>query len=330
MERPPVIRAAENTDMEGVLGLLNGVFSAQQRSTSRRDEGYWRWKFRENPFGASIVTVAELDRSIVGVDNLWPWELSLEDTVIRAAQPCDSAVHEGQRGQGIFRSMRMYGLERAREGGMGLIFNYPNANSLPLNLSLGWHYLGKINWWVKILRPLGLLAGGGLKEQAEPAVMEGEYTLDTALIDQVDQGSAYGGHLLRINRKPGFHAWRYAQHPYRSYGMVHYRRGGESTIAIFTINQKGSRREMVIVDLVGSAENTVPAVKMALEAGRQMGAVYCALMNNPGFATRELWKLGFIPRRFKNMAVLPLDADLWGKVNKYSNWSLMAGMHDSI
>jgi hypothetical protein len=316
--------------MEGVLGLLNGVFSAQQRSSSGRDEGYWNWKFRDNPFGASILTVADLDGSIVGVDNLWPWELSLEGSVISAAQPCDSAVHEGQRGKGIFRSMRLYGLERAREGDTGLIFNYPNANSLPLNLSLGWHYLGKIAWWVKILKPLALVAGGSSEGQAEPVLMDGEYALDSTLIDRVDQGWGSGGDLLRINRKPGFHAWRYGQHPYRSYGMVHCQRGGQSTIAIFTINQKGTRREMVIVDLVGSAGNTVPAVKMALQAGRQMGAVYCALMHNPGFATQELWKLGFIRRRFKNMAVLPLDADLQGKANRFANWSLMAGMHDSI
>ena len=316
--------------MDGILGLLNGVFSTQQRGSFRRDESYWRWKFQENPFGTSLVTVAELDRTIVGVDNLWPWELSFEGSVIRAAQPCDSAVHEGHRGQGIFRSMREHGVERAREEGMGLIFNYPNANSLPLNLSLGWHHLGKIAWRVKILKPLDLITGGSKKEQAEPAVMEREYALDTEMVDRVDRGSASVPHLVRINRKPGFHAWRYGQHPYRSYGMVHYQRGGEQAIAIFTINQKGNRREMVIVDMVGSAGNTVPVVIMALEAGRRMGAAYCALMDNPGFATRELWKLGFMRRRFKNMVALTLDADLQGKVNRFANWSLMAGMHDSI
>jgi predicted N-acetyltransferase YhbS len=330
MDTTPHIRAAEPGDREDVLGLLNGVFSAQQRSTFSRDEKFWNWKYQENPFGRSLVTVAEMDHRIVGVDNLWPWELSFEASVIRAAQPCDSAVHTAYRGKGIFSSMRLLGLERAKARGIDLLFNYPNGNSLSVNLSLGWHYLGKIAWWVKIMKPLDVMAGRLSKAGAEPVVVDREYAIDPALIDRVESQSVYDESLIRIHRKPGFHAWRYEKHTSRSYGMVQFSSGSESTIAVFTINQKGNSREMVIVDLVGAVKNTEPVIKMTLAAGRQMGVGYVALMHNPEFATRELWKLGFIRRKLKNMVAMPLDSRLEGRVNHFSNWSLMAGMHDSI
>lgn len=112
--------------------------------------------------------------------------------------------------------------------------------------------------------------------------------------------------------------------------MVHYDKGDKSTIAIFTINQNGRNLEMVIVDIIGSPENTIPIFKMVSDAGRQMKASYISVMNNPRFETCELWKIGFIKRKLKNMVVMPMDLNMEGIVKNYSNWSLMACMHDSI
>lgn len=324
------IRAAESSDMKGILELSNAVFSAQQRSTFRRNELYWNWKYQENPFGTSLLSLAEVDNKIVGVDNLWPWEFRKGDSIIRAVQACDSAVHPEHRGKGIFTSMRKHGIERAKNQDVDLIFNFPNANSLPVNLSLGWQPLGKIAWWVKIMKPADVISGRYSSGQAESLIIDEAYRIDPPLIHQVLSTSERKNTLFRIHRKPGFHAWRYENHPSRSYGMVHSGDGNYRTVAIFTINQKGKSREMVIVDLLGSPVNAQAVIKMALEAARNMGVGFVALMNNPEFAGKSLWKAGFMPRRLKNMVVLPLNPDLEGRVNHFSNWSLMAGMHDSI
>jgi hypothetical protein len=87
---------------------------------------------------------------------------------------------------------------------------------------------------------------------------------------------------------------------------------------------------MVIVDIIGSTCNTVPVLKMVSDAGRQMNAGFVTIMNNPRFETHELWRIGFLKMKFKNMVVLPLDLSLEGIIKDYSNWSLMAGMHDSV
>ena len=313
-----------------VLGLLNEVFGAQQRSSYRRNERFWDWKYLENPFGQSLLTVAENEGRIVGVDNLWPWEFEYRESVIRAVQPCDSAVHPDFRGKGVFTSMRTFGLERARIQDYELVFNYPNRGSLNVNLSLGWYSLGRITWRVRILKPAALVSARLSNAQAVPLQLEDDFRIDLPRIHQVAGNAPQEPGLIRIHRKPGFHAWRYEKHPSRSYGMVSHEQGDQSTVAIFTVNQKGSFREMVIVDLLGTPSGALPLVRKVMDAGRRMGAAYLALMETPEYDTGQLWRAGFLPRRLKQMVVNPLNPGLEGAVKYFSRWSLMAAMHDSI
>lgn len=50
-------------------------------------------------------------------------------------QPCDTAVLEEYRGRGIFTKSSLIALENTRGA---FIYNFPNQNSLPGNLKLGW------------------------------------------------------------------------------------------------------------------------------------------------------------------------------------------------
>lgn len=324
------IRQATIDDRESVLQLLNHVFAQQQRSTFVRGNKYWDWKYQNNPFGNSLITVAEFDNKIIGVDVLLPWEFSLENSVVKALQPCESAVHPDYRGKGIFTGMRTHGLKNAKMQDVDLLFNFPNPNSLPANLKLGWQYLGKINWWVKIIKPLSVARGFLSNDKSQPVKIDVKYRIDPDYVNHVAQRYFSMDGYLKTNRIAGFHDWRYSNHPHRSYGMVCREKDGENTIAIFTVNRNGINYEMIIVDLIGSAENIVTFIQMVLKACRQMGISYVAIMNNLRFRTNDLWKLGFLKRKLKNMVVLPLDAGLEGTVTDYANWSLMAGMHDSI
>jgi predicted N-acetyltransferase YhbS len=325
-----IIRLATDQDKDAVLALLNGAFSRQQRGAHARGEEYWNWKFKGSPFGHSILSVAVADQKIVGVDHLWPWEFVIRGKAIRALQPCDTVVDEEFRGKGIFTKLRLHGLQIAQERGYHLIFNFPNKNSLPGNLQMGWHFQGKITWRVRILKPLQVLRSFIGSGKASSFHLDDQYRIDASRLDKLAQrDSGYDGYI-KANRVEGFHVWRYLQHPYRSYGMVIYEQGSRSTAAVFTVNQNGNNREMVVVDLIGATENAVPAIKQAITAAREMGVGFVTVMDNPRFGTRGLWKAGFISRKLKNMVVLPLDLNLEGISRGYANWSLMACMHDSI
>lgn len=87
------IRKVTAEDKDNVLGLLNSVFSEQQRSNFVRGAEYWDWKFYGSIFGNSILTVAESGNSIVGFDHLWPWSFVKHAHTFNAVQPCDTVVH---------------------------------------------------------------------------------------------------------------------------------------------------------------------------------------------------------------------------------------------
>jgi GNAT superfamily N-acetyltransferase len=330
LKKNPVFRLAEEGEQDTVLALLNEVFDEQQRSLAFRDEAYWNWKFVDNPFGKSYVIVFEVDNKIVGVSNLWPWQFTCRGQIIKALQSSDAAVLQAYRGKGLFQKSRLHAVELAKYEGYHLFFNYPNVNSLPAYQSLGWEYLGVISWWVKILRPINLLKGYFAKEKATAATVDQEYSIDTTYLDELGDHYPNLDGSLKINRVEGFHQWRYVDRPNRSYGMIKYEGERKRIAAVFTINQNNSTREMVVVDIIGSSRNLISLFRQINEVARQLDVDFIAVMDNTQYQTNRLLKLGYLKKKSKNMVTLPLDIGLEEKVTSFSNWSLMAGMHDSI
>jgi len=324
------IRLSEERDKQQILQLLNSGFSTIQRSSNIRGDEFWDWKYMNSPFGRAKLTIAELDKNIVAVDNMWPWEFHARGTVIKALQPCDSIVHPDFRGQGLFRKMRLHGLEVAKADGVRFLFNFPNESSLGGNVSLGWHFIGRINWWVKLLKPVDVLRDVFSKVSSEPLIPDKEYLIDFNVINHIAQDGVNFDGFIKINRVEGFHEWRYGQHPSRVYGSVVFEQGNKKTALIFTVQKKGTLREMVIVDIIGSQKGVLPAIGRAVDAGRKMNIALVAIIDNPKFGTDTLWKLGFVRKKMKNMVVLPLELGIDCILKNKKSWSLVAGMHDSI
>jgi len=100
------IREVKIEDKFEILNLLNSVFNDVQRSDFKRGEDFWKWKFEDNIFGKSILTVAIIEDKIVGFNNLWAWQFRYRGQVLNAFQPCDSVVDKRYQKYGIFSKMR--------------------------------------------------------------------------------------------------------------------------------------------------------------------------------------------------------------------------------
>lgn len=322
------IRLAEEKDKKEVLRILNEVFFDQQRAKYSRDEKYWNWKFIQSPFGRSLLTVAEDNDKIIAVSNLWPWEFTYHGAKLKTLQACDSAVHKEYRGHGLFKLMRIHGIKLAINNNFDFIFNFPNQMSINAYRNLGWQYIGKIPWWVRLLKPSRIINVGKSTKQSIPVSVKEKFSINTDRLNSLGENDIKLDNNIKTNRVDNFHEWRYVNHPYRSYGMIESTTGGKA--AIFTLNQKGANIEMVVVDIIGSCGNSNKLFEEIVEVGKEMEVSLIAVMGNERYDTGKLWKLKFVPRRLKNMTVLPLNICTDSIVTKYSNWSLVAGMHDSI
>jgi predicted N-acetyltransferase YhbS len=324
------IRLAEEGDKSQILKLLNQVFSQQQHTRFERGESFWNWKYETSPFGESSIMVAVDEENIVAVGNLWPWEFSCRATMIKALQPCDSVVHPNYQGRGLFSRMRMQGINLAKSLDYNLIFNFPNEQSLPAYLSLGWTYVGKIEWWVKILKPINLIKGKFSSVQIVAEKIDEKYAIDPVKLNRISSYAENFDNYIKINHSVEYFNWRFVQHYNRMYGMVSAGEGRHECCAVFAVNKKGNSREMVVMELIGKPGLTKPLIDIIVDTGKEIDVDFIALMKDERAIPEGLWKYGFVRKKLKNMVVLPLDINLEKHVTMFKNWSMRASLHDSI
>jgi len=89
-------------------------------------------QFEANIYGPSIIVVSYCRNRPAGAWALWRNDLEIH----KAFQAGSTAVLEEHRGQGLFRKMVNAGLREL--GDAAMIYNFPNDQSLPGYLKMGW------------------------------------------------------------------------------------------------------------------------------------------------------------------------------------------------
>jgi GNAT superfamily N-acetyltransferase len=143
---PMTIRPYGDQDERSVLDLLTA--SLGPGPMGRRTADLFRWKHLENPFGRSVMLVAEETGRIVGLRAFMRWRFRAGSTSIRAVRAVDTATHPHHQGRGIFLRLTSDALALLR-GDTDLVFNTPNDKSGPGYLKLGWRPVGRLTMSVR-------------------------------------------------------------------------------------------------------------------------------------------------------------------------------------
>lgn len=306
----PVIRVASDGDIPSILGTLRAALG--ETPILRRTPELWAWKHQLNPFGRSLVFVAESQGRIAGVRAMMRWRLATPDKrVLNCLRPVDTATHPDYARQGIFRRLTMTALEAARAEGVHLVFNTPNARSAPGYLEMGWQRVGSIG---VLARPMlgGAIRPGPEEIPSIEAWAPGAVTVpaSTAGRDREAQG-------LRTPRSESYSTWRFLSHPSASYGWV---RDDIGSGLIARAGTRGGRSELIVSDLVGS-----PHCSVILTAARMSRARYMAgWFSNGSPERRTAIKGGLLPipgMKSLQLFALPLrDLDI--NVHDLRSWDL--------
>lgn len=136
-------------DIEKVVELI------QNNLDSKFSVNLFEWKHLENPFGRSVGFVALEDADkLVGVRMMMRWNFLIDENIIKAVRPVDTATDLEFRGNGIFKKLTAECLRTVQDE-CDLVFNTPNRNSLPGNLKMGWTQLYDIpSFKLGIINPL--------------------------------------------------------------------------------------------------------------------------------------------------------------------------------
>jgi GNAT superfamily N-acetyltransferase len=256
------IRPYVAEDEPAVLALLVGALG--EGPSGQRTPDFFRWKHLENPFGESLLLVAEVDGEIVGLRAFLRWEFTAGERSLRAVRAVDTATRSDHRGKGIFSTLTKAAIAELRHD-TDLVFNTPNGSSRPGYLKMGWQEVGRVPVWVKVRRPIAFARGlrSASSVTARP-IREIPVSAPVAADALVDDG-ALRSFLDELERPAGrlatpygweYLAWRYARAPLGYRAIVARTAGRIDGIAIFRVRPRGRLWETTIAELLVRPDDT--------------------------------------------------------------------------
>ncbi len=135
------IRPAKIEDNPKIIEVLKAGLGEK---SSQKNLQNWTYKHLNNPFGTSIVYIAESNNRIIGVRAFMKWQWQLNNIKYTAWRAVDTATHPDYQRQGVFSKLTLKALATAGEYDHSFIFNTPNKNSKSGYLKLGWQIVGKV------------------------------------------------------------------------------------------------------------------------------------------------------------------------------------------
>jgi len=312
----------------------------------RKTEAFWHWKHETNPFGQSygLFSWDELNSRLAGLRVLMRWRFNTPvGYQLQAVRAVDTATHPAYQRRGIFSTLTRQAVAELSEAGVHFIFNTPNQQSLPGYLKMGWQVVATWPIYIKLLRPVRMLAGLIRRSPAGPhlpafeqyfgrEVMNWEtfthqYAAKIpALLEAWEQERTQVG--LRTPRELTYLQWRYGQHPHLQYGVYALEQAGDlSGFAILRPNFRYGFKEVVLTELFLKSPD--------LEFGRlflnslhwQLKADYIVAHFAQNTVERAwLGRNGFlrVPRRGMVFTVRPLNV-LPQDVLQPATWDLSLG-----
>ena len=326
-----LVELATEADKEAVLEVMETSFVSVQRSSSvRRGREFWEWKYSSSPFGSASVQKIKLDGKVVAAQTLWPMTFQWQECELHALQACDTVVHPDFRRQGLFNALLRGRKSCAAALNADFIFNFPNANSLPGNLKAGWNFLGRVPWYVRVMKPISLIRDHRKKGLSASMVVPQHYHLTETVAEELEGAGTGDRWGLSLSRPAGYWRWRFCQRPNRQYGLI-CTEGACESFAIFTLSKKSSGLiEMVVVDLIATRRSLSPLLRAILRCAREVGAAFVAMMNPQALTSATFYRHGFLPVREKNLDFLPVNPELPREIGEIGRWDLRAAIHDTI
>jgi hypothetical protein len=246
------IREASDADLDSILDVCGRALGWKNPEF---DHSLFRWKHIHNTFGRSMLLVACDESGILAVRAFMRWSFTDGTNTVAAARAVDTATRPDAQGRGLFRRLTTDGLARLTDEGVGFVFNTPNDKSLPGYLKMGWVDAGSVQlgFGVRSARPLPRLARSRVAAN-KPSIETPELglTVDSGLeLSTAWHSPAISLGGLRTAHSTETLSWRF------SAGPVSYRflPGPDDTGLVVRLRQRGSTRELVLAQVIGSMDN---------------------------------------------------------------------------
>ena len=293
------LRRMSRADVPAVLQLLTTTMAGGPTGT--RSEDFFHWKHTRNHFGASPGLLAFDGDLLVGLRLFMRWQLRFGDRPLSAVRAVDTATHPDYQRRGIFSRLTLSLLEELdRTEDLHLVFNTPNADSLPGYRRMGWQDVGLVPIRISPVRPLRFVRGlaaarrataSGPADAVAPVATSRPVSCELPGAGEVLVGVDGLEDLLASGRRPtGLHTarstsylqWRYGDAPGLDYRVVEVRHHGRLTgLGIGRLRHRAGLTELTLGEVL-VAEGDMSSARQVLRGARRAGADHVAVHCTPG------------------------------------------------
>lgn len=282
----------------------------------------WRWRFRDNPSGPSIIQLAWDDSILASHYAVAQVALSVNGEKVNSGLDVTTITHPDYRGRGLFRTLAKSAFERSAELGLAIVWGFPNRNS---------HrgYIQDLSW-------LDMWEIPTFRWRLPESLALPTPSCAMAEVDSFDKRfdvlweNVKLSHYVMVRRDRRYLTWRYIVNPEAQYRiLISQDTSGLLGYAIF----KRYNNELQVVDLL---------TKDDVEIGRQLILEVARIARQESLDAVSLWlnvanplhrvleRLGFendSPITYFSGLILRPDA-LDERVYDYRNWHLTMGDSD--
>lgn len=230
-----IIRPAKTEDQDKIISVLKAGLG---EVSSQKNRTVWQYKHVDNPFGQSIVLIAEENDRPAGVRAFMSWRWQLGNDIWQAYRAVDTATHPDFQRRGIFKTLTLQALEKARHLSDCFVFNTPNKQSRPGYLKMGWQMVDSLK---VALVPSLFQFGLTLKKntyQPDDSTLQTLCELHNSRLAKTNQ--------LFTPKSPAYLKWRYLNNPMQAYEVINTK---DFFIALY-VKKHGFFKELRVAELI--------------------------------------------------------------------------------
>lgn len=131
--------------------------ASMAHNQTKKTKEWFLWKFRDNPYGESIMACAEDQGNIVGCVAYGMQKFCLNDKSVNGAFAFENFVHPDYQGRGIFKKLISLTEKEANRKGIELLLVFPNVKSLPGYKRMKWSQISPPEYWIKPIKLISFL-----------------------------------------------------------------------------------------------------------------------------------------------------------------------------
>lgn len=259
------IREAKHKDIPKIIKVLKASLG---EVSSEKTEKVWRYKHIDNPFGESLVLVAEEGDQIIGVRAFMRWEWQVSQKVYSAFRAVDTATHPDHQGKGIFKKLTLRALDIGNERGDHFVFNTPNSQSKPGYLKMGWKEVSKLRIGLVPVNPFYW------KKKEEANSFKSDENIHVALdLNKWDEDLRRSGKIF-TPKSENYLMWRYLKNPMQPYFV----KSNPNYFIAGYVKNHGNFKEFRVSELIYNGKESKKEVKNVIKVwAKKVGVQFISL-----------------------------------------------------